>query len=186
MLLWCSFFKLVWVSDTNATGSERLNPLAGWHIQEPLILHGFLVLPCMFSFVGMFCMLCIPCRFWQYPLPDLPPKLQPVDAVLVEDVDGRLGHGLRHVLEQVPALLNPQGLCVVVLPAASATKDAVAGRHADVPQQQHHSMPLQDVQTWLQENGLTYVTQQVLHYPVSGSTGSAVGIAHAGVWVQSS
>eukprot|EP00775_Hariotina_reticulata_P005929 gene5929-6169_t len=30
-------------------------------------------------------------EFWKFPLPDLPPKLQPVDAVLVEDVGERLG-----------------------------------------------------------------------------------------------
>jgi hypothetical protein len=56
------------------------------------------------------------CRFWKYPLPDLPPKLQPVDAVLVEDVGGRLGaSGLQRVLAQTPQLLNPGGVCVVVL-----------------------------------------------------------------------
>jgi hypothetical protein len=55
------------------------------------------------------------CRFWHCPLPQLPPKLAPVDGVLVEDVDGHLGPGLHSVCEQLPLLLNPEGVCVVVL-----------------------------------------------------------------------
>jgi hypothetical protein len=57
-------------------------------------------------------------RFWHCPgLPDLPPKLAPVDAVVVEDGQGRLNAGLDRLLDQLPSVLNPRGVAVVALPA---------------------------------------------------------------------
>ncbi len=54
--------------------------------------------------------------FWHCPgLPDLPPKLAPVDAVVIEDAQGRVGPGLERLLDQVPVALNPKGICVLSL-----------------------------------------------------------------------
>lgn len=45
-------------------------------------------------------------RFWHYPaLPDLPPKLAPVDALVIEDAAGRLEAGRGRLLDQVSARL---------------------------------------------------------------------------------
>lgn len=107
-------------------------------------------------------------RFWHCPLPQLPPKLQPVDAVLVEDVDGHLGEGLEAVCQQLPALLSPEGVCVVVLDAGGAS---CGGRITS----------LDDVRTWLSESRLEFVREVELCYD-SGS--SAQQQAHAGVWLQ--
>jgi hypothetical protein len=99
-------------------------------------------------------------RFWHCPLPKLPPKLAPVDAVLVEDVDGHLGSGLQSVCEQLPELVSPEGVCVVV----------VKGRVA-----------LEDVRTWLSDSRLQWMQEVELQYR---SSGSSLQAAHAGVWLQ--
>ncbi|KAF8064562.1 hypothetical protein HT031_003362 [Scenedesmus sp. PABB004] len=107
-------------------------------------------------------------RFWQFPLPDLPPKLQPVDAVLVEAADGRLeGAGLEHVLEQVPSLLNPEGVCVVALPAGGDGGARMAA-----------------VRALLEERGLAFVEQRTLHVPAASGGGGGEAGALGGVWLQ--
>eukprot|EP00878_Enallax_costatus_P003625 GHUV01003839.1.p1 GENE.GHUV01003839.1~~GHUV01003839.1.p1 ORF type:complete len:729 (+),score=300.56 GHUV01003839.1:151-2337(+) len=148
-------------------------------------------------------------RFWCYPLPDLPPKLQPVDAVLIEDVEGRLASGLSRVCQQVPALLNPGGVCVVVLPGDSIDGQANGGCAAGVDGQQangaveawQHGPPgrshaagvctpdrschrsrIHSVRHWLEEHGLQFVAEQQLQYPVVGSIGPRSAVA--GVWLQ--
>ncbi|WIA39239.1 hypothetical protein OEZ86_005362 [Tetradesmus obliquus] len=145
-------------------------------------------------------------RFWQYALPELPPKLQPVDAVLVEDVEGRLGPGLARVLEQVPGLLKPEGVCVVVLDdsssssssegtgvghaadvAAAAAGVGGAAGDADMDEQQQHGgsgfvASMRHVRQRLEQQGLRFVKQQQLRYPLAGGS---CGLACAGVWLQS-
>ena len=64
-------------------------------------------------------------RFWHVPgLPDLPPKLAPVDAVAVEDGAGRLAGGRARLLAQLPGALNARGVCVVALPAGGGAGGA--------------------------------------------------------------
>lgn len=100
-------------------------------------------------------------RFWTTPLPELPPKLAPVDAVLIEDVEGRLGApGLRRVLEQVPALLNPKGVCAVVLGDTETSGAALAAAGEQ-----------------LQSAGLTCVVHTDANYSLPGD-------ARVGVWEQ--
>jgi hypothetical protein len=141
-------------------------------------------------------MLCS-CRFWQYALPELPPKLQPVDAVLVEDVEGRLGQGLARVLEQVPSLLNPEGVCVVVLDDSSTGSSSTASARqaatiagvqdaADGDSEQNGDagfVPTMDhVRQRLEQQGLWFVKEQQLRYPLAGGS---CGLARAGIWLQS-
>jgi hypothetical protein len=135
----------------------------------------------------------VSCRFWQYALPELPPKLQPVDAVLVEDVEGRLGPGLARVLEQVPGLLNPEGVCVVVLDDSSS--GAIAGPAAatvglqdaadgDSEQNKYaeFAATMEHVRQRLEGQGLRFVKEQQLRYPLAGGS---CGLARAGIWLQS-
>lgn len=98
-------------------------------------------------------------RFWHYALPQLPPKLQPVDAVLVEDVSGHLADGLQSVCQQMPELLNPEGVCVVVLGTGKG------------------STSLEHVKAWLKEAGLVFGEEAEVQ------TGSS-SVARAGVWFQ--
>jgi hypothetical protein len=138
------------------------------------------------------------CRFWQYALPELPPKLQPVDAVLVEDVEGRLGQGLARVLEQVPGLLNPEGVCVVVLDdsssgsnsssaarAGQAAAAAVVHDAADGDSEQSEDAEfvpaMEHVRQRLEQQGLRFVKEQQLRYPLAGGS---CGLARAGIWLQ--
>lgn len=128
-------------------------------------------------------------RFWHYPLPQLPPKLQPVDAVLLEDVEGKLGADLQSVCEQLSELLNPEGVCVVVLGAGVASETCV-NHYAAVPdasegpvQHQGSKVLLDDVKKWLHAAGLVFVQQLVVQYERSG-TGTLQ--AHAAVWLQQS
>jgi hypothetical protein len=144
-------------------------------------------------------MLCS-CRFWQYALPELPPKLQPVDAVLVEDVEGRLGQGLARVLEQVPGLLNPEGVCVVVLDdsssgssssstaarggqaAAAAGAQDAAGGDSEQNEDAGFTPSMEHVKQRLGQQGLWFVKEQQLRYPLAGGS---CGLARAGIWLQS-
>lgn len=140
------------------------------------------------------------CRFWCYPLPELPPKLQSVDAVLVEDVEGRLASGLRRVCEQVPALLNPGGVCVVVLSGDCRSCDVgihgapdgatepqqhnVNGNCADMVTESRTSYDsgMESIRQWLEKHDLQFVAMQDLQYPVDGSVGLRCAVA--GVWLQ--
>lgn len=140
------------------------------------------------------------CRFWCYPLPELPPKLQPVDAVLVEDVEGRLGSGLCRVCQQLPALLNPGGVCVVVVPGASSNVADGVERPANGAADGGHphcsccdaaharadcrssSAGILSVGQWLTELGLQFVKQEQLPYPVGGAPWLQTAVA--GVWLQ--
>ena len=71
-------------------------------------------------------------RFWHCPgLPDLPPKLAPVDALVVEDGAGRLARGRARLLDQVPGVLNPRGVCVVALPARGGAGCGGGGQEGD-------------------------------------------------------
>lgn len=130
----------------------------------------------------------LPCRFWHCPLPQLPPKLQPVDAVLVEDVDGKLGSGMQSVCQQLPALLNPEGVCVVVVGAAVpgvSTSHSSAGAAADGAADgtgQQLSASLKEVKDWLLEAGLVFVRDTEIHY----RSGSCMQAAYAGVWMSRS
>jgi hypothetical protein len=100
-------------------------------------------------------------------------------------------------LEQVPGLLNPEGVCVVVLddssssssdvisaePAAAGVAD-VAGS-ADVDEQQSSESfvaDMQHVRQRLEQQGLRFVKQQQLRYPLAGGS---CGLACAGIWLQS-
>jgi hypothetical protein len=75
-------------------------------------------------------------RFWHCPaLPDLPPKLAPVDAVVVEDGQGRLNAGLERLLDQLPSVLNPRGVAVVALPAEPEGSGEEEGRVGAVKKQ---------------------------------------------------
>jgi len=124
------------------------------------------------------------CRFWHYPLPHLPPKLQPVDAVLVEDVDGKLGSGMQSVCQQLPALLNAEGVCVVVVGAAVpgvSTPGAAAAGAADGTGKQL-STSLKEAKDWLLEAGLVFVRDTEIHY----RSGSCMQTAYAGVWMSRS
>lgn len=120
-------------------------------------------------------LLCLWRRFWHCPLPQLPPKLQPLDAVLVEDVDGRLGPELESVCQQLPALVNPEGVCVVVLGAAGGRADGAAGSV-------HGCVSLEVVRNWLSESRLEFVQEVELLYSSGG--GGVQQQAHAGVWLQ--
>jgi hypothetical protein len=91
-----------------------------------------------------------------------------VDAVLVEDVDGHLRGGLEAVCQQLPALLSPEGVCVVVLGAGGASGGV-------------QITSLEDVRAWLSESRMEFVREVELFYD-SGS--SAQQQAHAGVWLQ--
>lgn len=143
------------------------------------------------------------CRFWCYPLPELPPKLQPVDAVVVEDVGSRLNSGLFRVCQQLPALLKPGGVCVIVLPGSCSNSvdehgmvavGAADGEDAiccssDATHSVAACLPAASarvgmvcVRQWLQELGLQFVQQQDLLYPVAGAP--ALQGAVAGVWLQ--
>jgi hypothetical protein len=94
----------------------------------------------------------------------------------VEDVDGRLGPELESVCQQLPALVNPEGVCVVVLGAAGAEKAAGLGPHG--------CASLEDVKAWLSvsESRLEFVQEVELLY--SSGSGAAVQQARAGVWLQ--
>jgi hypothetical protein len=83
-----------------------------------------------------------------------------VDAVLVEDVDGHLGAGLQSVCEQLPELVSPEGVCVVVVECRAALKD---------------------VRTWLSDSRMQWMQEVELQYR---SSGSSLQMAHAGVWLQ--
>jgi hypothetical protein len=117
--------------------------------------------------------------------------------VLVEDVEGRLGAGLERVLEQVPGLLKPDGVCVVVLdddsssaadstePSAAEAAAGGAGNVADEDEQQKGEgfvACMQHVRQRLEQQGLRFVQQQQLRYPLAGGS---CGLACAGIWLQS-
>jgi hypothetical protein len=91
----------------------------------------------------------------------------------VEDVDGRLGPELESVCQQLPALVNPEGVCVVVLGAADAEGGAGLGPHG--------CASLEAVKTWLSsESRLEFLQEVELVY----SSGGSLQQAHAGVWLQ--
>lgn len=114
--------------------------------------------------------------FWQFDLPDLPPKLAAVDAVLVEDTEGRLGkEGLQAVCAEVPALLQPGGVCVIVL-ADDGLQLSPAGQQGVARMAQ--------VRDWLEEAGLQHHADARLQYPVPRQAGGVqLQTAHAGVWL---
>lgn len=87
--------------------------------------------------------------------------------MLVEDVDGHLGEGLEAVCQQLPALLSPEGVCVVVLGPGGGDGGGCTS--------------LEDVRAWLSESRLEFVREVELRY---ASGNSAQQHAHAGVWLQ--
>lgn len=109
-------------------------------------------------------------RFWHCPLPKLPPKLQPVDAVLVEDVDGELG--LQSVCEQLPELVSPEGVCVVVL-----------GQQQQGQQEGQERASLEDVRAWLSGSRLEWVKEVRFRYSSGSSSGASLQTARAGIWL---
>ena len=149
-------------------------------------------------------------RFWQYALPELPPKLHVVDAVLVEAVEVRKQPWLRRILEQVPGLLKPKGTCVVVLPGdgegirkdegssqAMASSSCSSGVIAEeVGGQEDGSsrkakedesgsgvqarVTAAEVRDVLGELGMSFVAEEKFEYSVQD--GEAAGFAHAMVW----
>jgi hypothetical protein len=101
--------------------------------------------------------------------------LERVDAVLVEDADGELGReGLQRVCAQVPSLLKPGGVCVVVLGGGDA-----AGGTATL---------FEEVAGWLQASGLAQHADTVLEHPAPAAAGAPASLAlqsaRAGVWLQ--
>lgn len=95
--------------------------------------------------------------------------------MLVEDVDGHLGPGLQSVCEQLPALVSPEGVCVVVLGAA-----AYDGGQGGAVLGEQGCASLENVKEWLSESRMEFVREVELQY----MSGSVLQRAHAGVWLQ--
>jgi SAM-dependent methyltransferase len=146
-------------------------------------------------------------RFWQYALPEMPPKLHVVDAVLVEAVEARKQPWLRRILEQVPGLLKSNGTCVVVLPwdgktegvgqgvtnstgtsvqSSSAVAEVSIGIEAgeslgqQVGDHSGNTITATQVGELLGSLGMMFVAEERFEYPVQGGAGAEY--AHAMVW----
>ncbi len=115
-------------------------------------------------------------RFWRYPLPELPPKMQPADAILIADVQRRTPH-LSDALPALPALLKRHGVVVVVLPAAAAVSPAAPAPAPPTP----GTLSQELVARAFDQAGLKKVAEQRFEY-TTGVPGADPAAAHATVW----
>lgn len=127
----------------------------------------------------------------------------------MEDVDGHLGTGLLSVCQQLPELLSPEGVCVVVVgggqvadsvgDSAAASLHVNAARAAGEPLVTSGVTSLEQVKGWLEEAGLVFVRELELPFARSlgigrGESGGSVesggvselqhAMAYAGVFLQ--
>ena len=95
-------------------------------------------------------------------------------------MDGELG--LQSVCEQLPELVSPEGVCVVVLGQQQPGQQERASLE-DVAAGQQERASLEDVRAWLSGSRLEWVREVQFRYSSGSSSGASLQTARAGIWL---